>query len=259
MEGLQNPADCASRGLLPSELLDHVLWWNGPDWLRHDVSAWPKQPHLPPNTPSEDGDEVCRHVISLPTHPVIPVNHYSSFTRLKRVTVWILRFVYNCQAAKKNLTRISSPLTTNEMKRAESYWVSFTQAIHFTREIGALKAKVNIPTSSPLRFLNPFLDECGLLRIGGREEHSKRPYDSCHPLIMHAKSPIATLIIRSEHVRLLHAGPLLLSTSLSRQFQFIKGRSFFRSVTRSCVICQLRSKPDDGPVTSRTSNTWLCV
>ena len=29
-----NPADCASRGHYPSELLNHTLWWNGPDWLK---------------------------------------------------------------------------------------------------------------------------------------------------------------------------------------------------------------------------------
>ena len=31
--GVENPADCASRGLLPSELLQHQLWWSGPGWL----------------------------------------------------------------------------------------------------------------------------------------------------------------------------------------------------------------------------------
>ena len=30
---MDNPGDCASRGLLPSELLDYDLWWNGPSWL----------------------------------------------------------------------------------------------------------------------------------------------------------------------------------------------------------------------------------
>lgn len=28
-----NPADCASRGLQGSELLNHSLWWSGPVWL----------------------------------------------------------------------------------------------------------------------------------------------------------------------------------------------------------------------------------
>ena len=33
-----NPSDCDSRGLFPSELIDHALWWNGPDWLRLEPS-----------------------------------------------------------------------------------------------------------------------------------------------------------------------------------------------------------------------------
>ncbi len=43
VEGKENPADCASRGLLPSELLGQSLWWNGPNWLKLNVDEWPKQ------------------------------------------------------------------------------------------------------------------------------------------------------------------------------------------------------------------------
>ena len=34
--GVENPADCASCGILPFELLEHKLWWDGPPWLRMD-------------------------------------------------------------------------------------------------------------------------------------------------------------------------------------------------------------------------------
>lgn len=33
IESKQIPADCASRGILASELSGHELWWIGPPWL----------------------------------------------------------------------------------------------------------------------------------------------------------------------------------------------------------------------------------
>ena len=39
-----NPADCASRGLMPKDLLDHGLWWEGPSFLAEEPIPVPKQP-----------------------------------------------------------------------------------------------------------------------------------------------------------------------------------------------------------------------
>ncbi len=39
---IESPADCASRGLIPLELLEHELWWKGPPWLILTQSCWPK-------------------------------------------------------------------------------------------------------------------------------------------------------------------------------------------------------------------------
>ena len=43
VNGAENPADPASRGLFPSELLECSLWWNGPTWLKLSPADWPKQ------------------------------------------------------------------------------------------------------------------------------------------------------------------------------------------------------------------------
>jgi hypothetical protein len=79
----------------------------------------------------------------------------------------------------------------------------------------------------------------GLLCVGGREQNSRLPYCSQHPLIVHGKHPLTKILVRSEHLCLLHAGQLLLSSSLSRRFH----RSVIRSITRNCVTCRRKSKP----------------
>ena len=43
VKGMVNPADYASQGLLPSELINHERWWEGPVSLKHPSSEWPDQ------------------------------------------------------------------------------------------------------------------------------------------------------------------------------------------------------------------------
>lgn len=38
----ENHADCVSRGVFPSQLLHHDLWWQGPIWMKSPPSCWPK-------------------------------------------------------------------------------------------------------------------------------------------------------------------------------------------------------------------------
>jgi len=35
----QNPVDCTSRSLTPSEIVDHPLWWNGSTFLQQSVDT----------------------------------------------------------------------------------------------------------------------------------------------------------------------------------------------------------------------------
>ena len=88
-----------------------------------------------------------------------------------------------------------------------------------------------IPSSSTLSALKPFLDAKGLLRVGGRQQNAKFTYSSRHPIILHSKHPLVKILIRSEHVRLFHGGSLVVSSSLFRDFHIV----------RSCITCRRRA------------------
>ena len=83
-----NPADCASRGLLPSELIDHQLWWKEPHWLMLESSRWPELSVL--TDPPPQGMEMCLVASINVVELVVPSEHYSNYARLVRVTAWLL-------------------------------------------------------------------------------------------------------------------------------------------------------------------------
>ena len=241
-----NPADCASRGLYPSELLDHSLWWSGPTWLKKPPTSWPEKLPLPPNESDVEDKEVSLLVLTPNLNPVIPIDKFSSFDHLKRITAWVIRFTRNCRI-KNAVERTKSPLTTSELQTAESHWIKIIQVTHFESDLGSIQGRHALSKSSSLLPLQPFLDASDILRVGGRKQLSQTSsYQSRHPAILHGKHPLTHLMIRHEHQRLLHAGPTLLTASLSRRYHIIGGRKVIRSVTRKCVTCRrytARPKP----------------
>ena len=120
VNGLDNPADCASCGFLPSELLEHSLWWNGPSWLRLPPENWPKSVPQPPNTSLEEEKEVTLHIVCQTSLPFLQVDRYSSFIHLKRITAWVKRFTNNCRPSKEQRS-LTPYLFTQELSEAERY------------------------------------------------------------------------------------------------------------------------------------------
>lgn len=131
----------------------------------------------------------------------------------ERITAWVFRFINKCRKPKQNLPTIH--LSTLELLEAERYWIKIIQHTYFP-EVKILSRQGSLNPSSPLLPLHPFVDSAGLLRVGGRQQHSSSTYESKHPVILTDKHPLTRLIIRTEHLRLLHAGPTLLSASLSQ-------------------------------------------
>ena len=135
--------------------------------------------------------------------------------------------------------RVTVPHLTNiEITQAETYLFSILQNEKFEREICTLKKSGVIHRSSCLRSLNPFLDQSGLLRVGGRRGLSGGRYDSIHPIILHGNHQLTRLLIRAEHIRILHGGVTAVNSTISLRFHIIGGRKTIRNTIRQCVKCR---------------------
>ena len=97
---------------------------------------------------------------------------FSSWTRLIRVTVWVLRFVAKLLAKAKKSAQPENPeietceevtLTPAELDKAGKLWVKQAQMDRFVKEIQELKGGKEVSRQSHLNTLSPIMDELGVL------------------------------------------------------------------------------------------------
>ncbi|XP_029171108.1 uncharacterized protein LOC114940554 [Nylanderia fulva] len=200
--GRDNPADCASRGINPSELINHALWWTGPTWLSQHESAWP-------NSEMEiRGDDVPeRKATSLMTVNRVIVEpeillRFSSLHRLLRISAWCRRWL----RASEPTHTAGLTLSPEELDMALFRWLREVQTLHFTDEITAVAAGRSVAPSSTLAKLTPFLDNHGVLRVRGRLKNALLTQDERHPMIIPTSSWLTRLLVESCHRRTLHGG-----------------------------------------------------
>jgi len=106
------------------------------------------------------------------------VDRYSTLTRIERVLAFCLRFISNSRSKKAE--RVHSNLSIAEISRARQLIIEYIQGVYFAKEIKELKHQGQVNGKSSLLCLNPFLDSRGLIRVGGRLEHSMLKYDHKH-------------------------------------------------------------------------------
>ena len=121
------------------------------------------------------------------------------------------------QSQQKQAHRAKGTLKTNELISPEERWIASAQQMAYPKELTILQGGKELHNKQLLP-LCPFIDQNGLLHIGGRIGVSQQPYKVYHLLIIAGKHSLTKLIIRTEHLRLLHASPTLVEASLTRSF-----------------------------------------
>ncbi|GFX37155.1 DUF5641 domain-containing protein [Trichonephila clavipes] len=135
------------------------------------------------------------------------------------------------------------------MKEAEIYLMKQVQLSSFYKEIRAMQNGDDICNKSNILNLSPFLDDKGIIRVGGRLKHSRLPYLSKHPILLPAKrnskfsyEELLTLITQIEAI--LNSRPL---TPLSSDVDdlevltpahFLIGRPITAIVEPSLLQCE---------------------
>lgn len=235
--GSENPADFLTRGMNGRKLADSRCWWHGPQWLDLDSMCWPKT-EVERDSRLEEERRERRTTVQAAVSKLCPpldLEKFSDYSRALRTTAWIFRFVGNCRG---NQERTTGPLTAEELLQSERYWVRTSQAESYPTEIYSLRQDLGLPKDSKIADLDPFLNENGILRLGGRLHYADEAEEIRHPIIISKGHRLAELIVWACHRRTLHGGLQDTMNDLREKWWIPQARQFVKTVIHRCATCK---------------------
>ena len=252
-----NCADDATRGLHAKELSTDHRWFSGPEFLYKKEEDWPQRKQIKVEERSEDYlAEIAKSKMAFAaeiSQTWLDPLKFSSWTRLIRVTAWVLRFVAKLLAKVKKSAKPENPeyetcgeviLNPAELDKAGKLWVKQAQMERFAKEIKELKGGREVNKQSHLKPLTPIVDELGVLRVGGRLNRAELPYDAAHPMILPKKHYITRLVVADVHHRCRHAGVNHVLAQVRNRYWVIDGRQEVKNWDQECKSCERRrAKP----------------
>ena len=240
------------------------IWWEGPGWLSKDRDQWPSSSDISEHIDTQQLEERKNKIVNVflsnqdPIHPFDNIiNNCSSWFKVVRVATYVIRFIDNYLRPKE--LWILNPISTDELSFAKNLIIKYVQSSLFSSEINCLKSNKQLPSKSRLLSLNPFIDSKGVLRVGGRLEHSNLTFSEKHPIILCKSHRIAKLIAEFTHKNHLHAGASLLFSLIKQNFYILGCRNLTRKVIRECVDCIRQQKATYGKSSLRSNSVRATV
>ena len=173
-------------------------------------------------------------------------------TLLRKIA--LLRRVF--KPKKRRLTNLTSALTQKEindallcaLRLAQEQWLS-PYLLENVRKVGFHVTIEKLNKSSPyfgkvknIQKLCPFVDEEGLLRVGGRLQNSDLPNETKHQYLLPDRHHLTRLLVEDAHKRHAHFGGIaqVLCTLREKFWVFRSSVDFYLNM---CLTCErLRAK-----------------
>ena len=234
--GKINPADALSRGQTPAEFLHNDSWFNGFDWLRQPEASWPTTEIVRVKEPPGFRKTACPSndcfLTDLDEKPFYC--KFSSYYTLINVIAYCLRFRHPNRYSTKTLDR-------TERDKAEQKLWRIIQSERFEKELKCVK-ETGTTKNTRLAAFSPFIDEAGVLRVGGRLVNAQIPNCQKHPVLLPSYHHVTDLIIREVHNESLHAGLHSTLFTIRHRFWLLDGKGQVRKIIRRCNTC-IRHRP----------------
>ncbi len=230
VRGKENPADVASRGCAPHELVGNPLWWEGPTWLKQEERCWPAGEEDFVTDEERSSKEKIVATAAKSTFMLDFVTRFSAFLMMVKVMAYMLR-------VGKRMKEASLQLAREEINRAQDIIGKGIQWFYFGQEIKALQDGVALHKKSRLYNLNPVLDSNKVLRIGSRLRNARIKHSAKFPAILPKENYLSKLIMREAHADTLLGGVSLTLARSRQKFWIIRGKDLAKEVVKACVKC----------------------
>ncbi|XP_052815239.1 uncharacterized protein LOC128242202 [Mya arenaria] len=228
-----NPSDCATRGLAASDLLNSA-WLQGPTHLTSENSVDSETYHL--FEPEHDKElRVDVNVSKSAIKSRLGSERFSRFSewrRLVQAIAYLQHFVEKDQA-KSQRKEVPS------YQKAEKFIIKVVQAESYLKELDCFKLGKPVSKQSHILQLDPYLDEDGLLRVGGRLSRSSLSTCEKNPIIIPGDHHISVLLIRHYHESVQHKGRHFTAGAVRKAgFWNTGGSGRVSSFIFKCVKCR---------------------
>ncbi|XP_065372164.1 uncharacterized protein LOC135964036 [Calliphora vicina] len=234
-----NPADLLSRGVCPQELVNNRIWWHGPSFLCSNSSQWNIQIGTNFETREEQKNHKVFFTYSKSYYDLI--EKFSSFTKALRIMALVMRAIQRMRGfSHSNLS--SEELTADELNTAKIKLIIMAQKVAFGDEYHKLENKESVKCGNILN-LNPFLDEKGIMRVGGRLANAlELSYNEKFPILLPSNCRFSVLLVDFIHKVTLHGGNQLMLRVLRTQFYIVRARNLIKTIISRCRMCALYRK-----------------
>lgn len=238
-----NPADDATRGLSAEEFLKGACWLSGPRFLKCNKEQWPVNPRL---THDLENDPEVKKSVTLVTLDVCRhgawfwqlTARYSSWYRLQKGVAWLRRFVEWVKGGRAWPRGSPTRLTVTELSEASKVILRKVQLDGISEEVKELAEGKASRCHSTYR-LEPFLDDDGLLRTGGRLAIMQCEGRRRCPVLLPRDHHVTKLIARECHEgKAGHSGREHTIAVLRHRYWIPQCRKLIDKIVKDCTVCR---------------------